>query len=453
MPPSLERDALTAGPQIAHSNGAQRDTRESDDDAQSVVPKRSRMRIGIFTESYPPVVNGVTTSVLTLIEQLEKMGHAVFVFAPRFPGHTGDPENVFRFPSVLTPFDRGYPLPIPFSLPVIASVARHNLDVIHSQVPFLLGLTAMMVARAEGKPLVATNHTLYTEYSHYMPVVPEEITKGVTRSMVRWYYERCDAVIAPSQMAAERLENGYKIKRTQIKVVPTGIPLPRAIAPEEIAATRARYGVDNGGKLLLYAGRIAKEKNLGLLLDTFEQEVAQAHPDTKLILAGSGVDAASIQERIEASPRLRSRAIMTGFINRADLDPLYAAADLFAFPSLTETQGVVLGEALAAGTPCCAVNAAGSPETVTSEVDGLLTQNDQRTFGAAINRLLADDLLRARMGEAARHLAEQRTPEQMARSIIQVYRAAQRRNKMRHESHPLGAVATAPAELLRKKLN
>ncbi len=448
MPPSLEREALIAGSQLTSS----RDARESDDDAQSVVPKRSRMRVGIFTESYPPVVNGVTTSVLTLIEQLEKMGHAVFVFAPRFPGHTGDPDNVFRFPSVLTPFDRGYPLPIPFSRHISSSVARHNLDVIHSQVPFLLGLTALMVARAEGKPLVATNHTLYTEYSHYMPVVPEEITKGVTRSMVRWYYERCDAVIAPSQMAAERLENGYKIKRTQIKVVPTGIPVPQAIAPEIIAATRARYGAASG-KLLLYAGRIAKEKNLGLLLDTFEQEVAPAHADAKLVLAGSGVDAAAIQERIEASPRLRSRVIMTGFINRADLDPLYAAADLFVFPSLTETQGVVLGEALAAGTPCCAVNAAGSPETVTSEVDGLLTPNDIPTFGAAINRLLADDLLRARMGVAARHLAEQRTPEQMARSIIQVYRAAQRRNRMRQQSHPLGAVATAPAELLRKKLN
>ena len=413
---------------------------------------KKRMRVGIFTESYPPVVNGVTTSVMTLIEQLERLGHSVYVFAPRFPGHYGDPPNVVRFPSVLTPFDRGYPLPVPISAQLIRSAARYNLDVIHSQSPFMLGLVAMMIARHENKPLVATNHTLYTEYSHYIPVVPEEITKGVTRQMVRWYYERCDAVIAPSKMAARRLTEGYGIHKTIVKVVPTGIPMPGAISEHERRALRSRYGLPEGAILLLYAGRIAKEKNLDMLLESFEHEIAPRHPDAHLVLAGSGVDAEHIQERIDHSPIMGSRVCMTGVLNRADLDPLYAAADLFVFPSVTETQGVVLGEALAAGTPCCAVDAAGSPETVTNGVDGLLTANDAVQFGAAINRLIADPELRGRMSLAARELAGERTPEQMVHKIVSVYRVAQKRVNMRQNNRLIPPTPVTIAKLRKSPL-
>lgn len=411
-----------------------------------------KLRIGIFTESYPPVVNGVTTSVITLVEHLERLGHTVFIFAPRFPGHKGDPDNVIRFPSILTPFDRGYPLPIPFSRDVIASVAHYDLDIIHSQVPFLLGLTALMVARAEGKPLVATNHTLYTEYSHYMPLVPDEITKGATRSMVRWYYERCDAVIAPSKMAASRLVDGYGIHKTTIRVVPTGIPHAAHVSDDDIQRARERFGVGSGEPLLLFAGRIAREKNLGMLLDSFENIIARAKPGAKLVLAGSGVDAAHLQERIDKSAVLRNRVIMTGFVNRPDLDPIYAAADLFVFPSLTETQGVVLGEALAAGTPCCAVNAAGTPETVTDGVDGLLTPNDPAAFGQAVLRLLSDPALLQRMSRAAIELADTRTPEKMAQRVVSVYRAAQRRLNLKRSTRFGRMIHVAPAPLLRKRI-
>jgi 1,2-diacylglycerol 3-alpha-glucosyltransferase len=426
-------------------------------DLRQLRPRRAelsakkQMRVGIFTDSYPPVVNGVTTSVMTLIDQLERMGHRVFVFAPRFPGHSGDPPNVVRFPSVLTPFDRGYPLSVPISPHQMREAAGFDLDIIHSQSPFMLGLIAMMIARHEHKPLVATNHTLYTEYSHYVPVVPEEITKEVTRHVVRWYYERCDAVIAPSNMAAKRLCDGYGIRRTIVKVVPTGIPLHEKASDALKRAVRARYQVPAGADMLLYAGRIAKEKNLGMLLDSFEHNVVPKHPQAFLVLAGSGVDAESIQERIDHSAILRTRARLTGFLHREELDPLYAAADLFVFPSITETQGVVLGEALAAGTPCCAVDAAGSPETVTHNEDGLLTANDPAEFGAAVNSLLDDPELRRRMGEAARELAGERTPEQMVQRVVTVYRAAQKRVNMRRNGRRL-SIPPVTASMIRKRM-
>jgi 1,2-diacylglycerol 3-alpha-glucosyltransferase len=419
--------------------------------ATELSPKR-RMRVGIFTESYPPVVNGITTSVTTLVEQLERMGHTVHVFAPKFPGHSGDPSNVVRFPSWTTRYDPGYPLPVPFSRDLISAVARYKLDVIHSQSPFLLGLVALMVARAEHIPLVATNHTLYTEYSHYVPVVPEDITKTVTKSVVRWYYEKCDAVIAPSKMAADRLGDGYGIRRTIVKVVPTGIPLAPPISPEMKLEVRRRYGVPADAPMLLYAGRLAKEKNLWMLLEAFEKVVLPAHPEARLVLAGSGVDAEAIQHMVDESNLLRDRVRMTGFINRPDLDPIYAAADIFAFPSVTETQGVVLGEALAAGTPCCAVDAAGSPETVTDGVDGLLTANDRTAYGVALNRMLDDPEMRVMMSRNALRLAQQRTPQHMAQKIVAIYRAAQKRVNFRRSGGLLGAESMTPTAVLKRRI-
>ncbi len=407
-------------------------------------PPKKRLRIGIFTDSYSPVVNGVTTSVITLIEQLERLGHSIHIFAPKFPGYTDDPPNVTRFPSVLTPLDPGYPLPVPFSHHLISAVARYNLDVIHSQSPFMLGLVALMVARAESIPLVATNHTLYTEYSHYVPVVPEELTKNVTRSVVHWYYERCDAVIAPSRMAADRLRDGYGIRKAVVKIIPTGIPIPPEISADDKIRIRQRYGVKDGEILLLFAGRVAKEKNLAMLLDSFEHEVYPKHPEAHLILAGSGPDADAIRHRIESSKVLRTNARLTGFLKRDELDPLYAAADLFTFPSVSETQGVVLGEALAAGTACVGCDEAGSPETVTNGVNGILTPNDQRLFAAAVNGLIENPKRREEMSIAARMLAQERTPEKMVEQVLAVYRIAQRRVTMRRRSFMLKVARFRP---------
>jgi glycosyltransferase involved in cell wall biosynthesis len=331
------------------------------------------------------------------------------------------------------------------------AAAGYNLDVIHSQSPFMLGLIAMMIARHEHTPLVATNHTLYTEYSHYVPVVPEEITKEVTRHVVRWYYERCDAVIAPSNMAAKRLCDGYGIHRTIVKVVPTGIPMPKDTSDDVKRAVRDRYKIPEGANVLLYTGRIAKEKNLGMLLDSFEHVIVPKHPQAFLVLAGSGMDAESIQERIDESPVLRHRACLTGFLQREQLDPLYATAGLFVFPSITETQGVVLGEALAAGTPCCAVDAAGTPETVTNGVDGMLTANDQHEFGAAVNKLLDDPEMRLRMSDSARELALQRTPEHMVQRVVTVYRTAQKRVNLRRNGRRL-PIPPLTAAMIRKKM-
>ena len=162
-----------------------------------------------------------------------------------------------------------------------------------------------------------------------------------------------------------------------------------------------------------------------MLLDSCEHEILQKCPKAILVLAGSGVDAAATQERVDASPVLRGRVKLTGFLERSALDPIYAASDLFVFPSRTETQGMVLGEALAAGTPCVVVNEGGAPETVTDGVDGIRVPNDPKIFGDAVLSLLDDNDRRDRMGAAGIELAVCRTPQRMAQRVMDVYSIAE----------------------------
>jgi glycosyltransferase involved in cell wall biosynthesis len=244
----------------------------------------------------------------------------------------------------------------------------------------------------------------------------------MARAAVGWYYRSCDGVIAPSHMAARQLQEMFNVKPVPIQVIPSGIPLPRHVSEEEIRKTRKELGLPSRTTpMLLYAGRIAREKNLEMLLDAFEQHVLPFVPETRLVLAGSGPDADVIQERIVASDALSGRVILTGFLPRPALDPIYAAADLFVFPSGSETQGMVVGEALAAGTPAVVVNQGGAPETVTDGKDGLRVPNNAEQFGRAVVTLLRDDARRHAMGEFGRVNADVRTPERMAEQVIDLY--------------------------------
>jgi glycosyltransferase involved in cell wall biosynthesis len=232
-------------------------------------------------------------------------------------------------------------------------------------------------------------------------------------------------VITPSNYSGLRLQQEYGVHKTRIAVIPSGIPIPKqAVTAEEAAQVRKTYGIAAEAPLLLYSGRMAKEKNLHMLLDSCEQVVFKSRPDAFLLLAGAGMEAASLQHHIDSSSILKGRVVMTGFLPRPQLDPIYAAADLYTFPSVTETQGMVLGEAMAAGTPCVAVDAGGAPETVSPGEDGLRTPNDPVAFGEAIVSLINDSERLKSMGKAAIANAELRTPEKMGEKVLAVYAAA-----------------------------
>ena len=375
------------------------------------------MRVGIFTESYPPLINGVSTSVQTLIAHLEHAGHEVYVFTSHYPRYQDERKNVFRYPSMNALVEPDYVLPIPFSPRITRAIATLELDIVHSQSPFFLGLVARRVARSLGLPHIATNHTLYTEYAHYLPLVPVSATRRLLISWMRGFYDTCDRVLAPSEMTKQRLIEGYGVQ-TPVTVIPTAIPAPPYVLARP-AETKQEFGLPPDARILLYVGRLAPEKNLDLLLRSFALITAQTN-DTYLILAGSGKSRGALENRAR-SLGIHRRTRFAGFLGRTKLDPLYQAAEVFVFPSKTETQGLAVGEALAAGVPCVVVNAGGAPESIRDGIDGFLVEDDAAQMTARTLQLLADPVWRRKMAEEAKRGAAARTPESIGGRMVAVY--------------------------------
>ncbi len=356
------------------------------------------MRIAIFTESYEPIVNGVSVCVTTLRDELNRRGHEVFVFAPAFHGHIDNREDVFRMPSKHTIIMPDYPFPLPFAPKLRSKFASLKVDIVHTQTPFLLGVLGARWARQFGVPLVSTNHTLYTEYVHYVPIRPKALTRCFLVNLMKWYYSGCDAVVVPSG-PVEAILRSYGVKN-RIEVIKTGVVGHGQASPETCIAVRERYGVGADGFLLLYVGRIAREKNLTMLLRAFKT-VVERHPNARLLLVGGGPALAETRA-FAGQLGLDSCAEFAGMLRRRDIDPIYAAADAFAFPSTTETQGIAICEALSAGLPVVAVNAGGIPENVQPGIDGFLTRDDPTEFADRISYLIANPAERVKMGQAAR---------------------------------------------------
>ena len=375
------------------------------------------MRVGIFSESYPPLINGVSTSVQTLIARLDDAGHEVFVFTSRYPNYKDERPGVFRYPSINALVEPDYVVPLPFSAHISHKIATLGLDIVHSQSPFLLGGVAARAARQLGIPHVSTNHTLYTEYAHYLPLPTVAATRAMLITRMRRFYGGCDHLIAPSEVTRRLLTDTYGIE-TPTTVIPTAIPEPPYVLarPE---ATRKEFGLPPDARLLLYVGRLAPEKNLDLLLRAFVQ-IASRSTDTYLILAGSGKS----RSRLEARARvlgIHRRVRFAGFLGRTKLDPLYQAADVFLFPSKTETQGLAVGEALAAGLPCVVVDAGGAPESIRGGVDGFLVPDDPAPMADRALEILTNPAKHRQMAEAAKAGALARTPEAVGGRVLAVY--------------------------------
>lgn len=351
------------------------------------------MRIAVFTESYEPIVNGVSVAVATLRDGLRSRGHEVFIFAPRYPGYE-DVDGVYRFPSRVTRLAPGYPIPDILAPRMRKAFFSLQPDIVHTQTPFILGIAGLRWARMARVPIVSTNHTLYTEYAHYLPIIPRSVTRAALVKMMKWYYSRCDAVIVPSHPVEEVLR-GYGVK-TRLEVIKSGVTVSRISDVQEV---RRSFGIPDGAFLLLYVGRIAREKNLGLLLRAFKS-IQSRYPEARLMMVGSGPyeqTCKTLARNIGIGDGIK----FPGMLSRDDVNRVYAAADTFVFPSITETQGLVICEALSAGIPCVAVRAAGIPEVVEEGVDGLLTTNSVDEFADAVCKLISDPDLRNRMSQGA----------------------------------------------------
>ncbi len=374
------------------------------------------MKIGVFTESFRPYTSGVVRSIELFSREFTALGHEVYIFGPDYPMlHPPKEEGVFRFVSVPWPINPDFALPIPFSSQLGATISNLGLDIIHSHSPFLLGRLGARAARRYKLPLVFTFHTLYDQYVHYFPIA-EKTSKHVVQSIARNFCNRCNMVVAPSQLVINYLRRiGVEAPTVNI---PTGVDLDEF---KEVDSNwlQENFQVHPEEKVLLFVGRLGKEKNVVFLMKAFNA-VQELFPDTRLVLVGKGPQENHLRQ-LSRQMGIADKVTFTGVLPRQTIVHCYASADLFVFPSVTETQGLVIGEAKATGLPVVAVRAFGPAEMVSHDEDGLLTDPSIPDFTDAIIALLQDKELYDRMSKQAYKNAQLISSRYCAERMISVY--------------------------------
>lgn len=400
------------------------------------------MNIAIFSESYKPYVNGVSVSVTTFTEQLRNHGDTVHIFAPYMPGYEDDDPFVTRYPSVRfksrwLQYEPEYSmalgrmiglqwiLRIGFGATVYRLDTRNalddmlrrlDIDLVHTQSPFAMGAEGRRWAKRRGVPLVTTFHTLYTEYTHYTPFVPRWISLP---SILRWTRMNCNAadrIIAPTDAARDVLASWGVVK--PVSILATGI-CTAMFRDGDRAGIRERWSIPDEALVLLYAGRVAPEKNIPLLTDVF-QNVAESHPNVILLFAGGGPDLEPTKAVVKQLG-LADRVRFAGYVQREEMRDYYAAADILAFPSYTETQGLVLCEAMAAGLPFVAVESPGARSVLPEGYERYLIPNDASLMTQRVLELAGDAEKRERMSNLGRASAERFSVEEAGDRLREIY--------------------------------
>jgi 1,2-diacylglycerol 3-alpha-glucosyltransferase len=358
------------------------------------------VRVALFTNNYLPFCGGVTISVETLRRGLAARHHEVWIFAPQLPGDPPDIPQLVRYPSIPAATYPEFALAFPYARRITTRVRALGVDVFHAHHPFLLGPAARRLARRSGRPLVFTYHTRYEKYAHYVPLRRTLVEAAAIHLSTR-FAARADAVIAPSALIRdELLARGV---RTPIAVVPTGVDLAR-FSPGEATTARAALGLDPHDPVLLYVGRLDREKSVERVLLAFDL-VASTLPRACLLVVGQGTQAEALRA-LASRLRMTDRVRFAGLQPHDALAPYYRAADVFMFASETETQGLVLAEAAACALPAVAVNAPGCAEVVSDGETGVLTKATPAALAEAAIDLLLDPDRRRALGRRAREVAE-----------------------------------------------
>lgn len=376
------------------------------------------MKIAIFSESYLPFLNGVTISIRILREELIRRGHEVWVYAPRFRDYQEEDPYVRRFPSIYTPFERHYPIALPFAPRLWREWKAQHFHLIHTHTPFLLGWLALRWGEKAGVPLVSTYHTLYEQYLHYVPpVVPRRLVHYALRRYLRWYYQQMRQIITSSETAGKLLKE-YGVQKPIRAIRNAVLPFPDLSKSE----VRQKLGIPEEILMLLYVGRLAKEKNLWLLFHSLPP-VFHRFPQAHLWVVGTGPQRQELEDFCRRVG-LESHFHFTGALPREEISFYLLASDLFTFPSLTESQGMVIDEAQAAGLPCVVANGGGAPEAVEHEVTGLVVEPLPEAFTEAILTLLQNEELRLHLGRNGIRKRETLSVATMVDRVLEVYHAA-----------------------------
>ena len=381
------------------------------------------MRIGLFTDTYPPFINGVSTSVLMLKQGLEKLGHEVYVVTVNDESFSYKEEEgilkITSFPIGLMNFRQTGIYPIKaFNI-----IKKWKLDIIHSHTEFSIGTFARLISKQLNIPLVHTYHTMYEEYIYY-------ITKGYFNSASKKLVEyltlflcdkTIDELIVPTEKTKELFKDKYKVKR-DVYVIPSGIDTTRFykenIDKNEIINLKKDLGLKKTDFIVLYVGRIAKEKSIDFLINNFNS-VLKRIPKAKMIIVGDGPD---IKDLIDLTRKkgLENNIIFTGKAPWTDVPKYYSLCDLFVTASKTETQGLTVIEAMGASKPVVAIRDESFELMITDKKDGLFF-DDEKSYVDMIYEVYKNKKLRDEISFNARLTADKYSPYNYAKNVLKVY--------------------------------
>jgi 1,2-diacylglycerol 3-alpha-glucosyltransferase len=376
------------------------------------------LRIGLFTDTYAPQVNGVSISLQLISEGLKNRGHQVTIFAPKFPGYKDDQPNVMRLPSLKYLNNPPIYVAVLGSPRSTWSLTRKHFDVLHAHSPASMGLLAYLTASTKRLPLIYTYHTSITDYTHYIKFI------GGTRVIkyaASWFSSAStnlgDQIVVPSPKF-QRLLLAQKVTRP-INVIPNGIDLGIFKAVKNPGGLRNRLGIKSDAPILLTVGRMDPEKRLEFIVDAFEI-LSKRVPNAHLVFAGDGSSRKGLEEKVSGT-NAKDRIHFLGMVKRAELPDILHDATVFLSASTTEVHPISVIEAIASGRPLVAVQDEAFEGMIDNDQNGYLTPLDLQVYSDTIANLLTDHEKLERFGKHSVMLSEKYSIDGQVKALEKLY--------------------------------
>ncbi len=380
------------------------------------------MKILFVSDVYFPRVNGVSTSIRTFVYQLQELGHEVHLVAPDYGVATEDEAWIRRIPARRIYFDpEDRLMKYGLALDQLMQLRSEKYDLVHIHTPFAAHYLGQRLAHLLDVPCVETYHTFFEDYlHHYLPWIPRSTARGIARFVSRRQCNGVDAIVAPSQPMLDVLRS-YGVK-AKAEVIPTGLQA-QSFARADGAVFREKHQIPHDRPMVLYVGRVAFEKNIDFLL-RMASELCEMQPDMLLVVAGEGPAEKGLHQ-LAIELNLQNNIRFIGYLDRnTELNSCYKAADVFVFSSKSETQGLVIIEAMAQGTPVVAIAELGTKSILVEGEGALIAPEDEVVFAEKVNSILQDKKLRQKLSVKALAYVQQKwTSRAMAERLLSFYRS------------------------------
>jgi glycosyltransferase involved in cell wall biosynthesis len=358
------------------------------------------MNILLISDVYFPRVNGVSTSVRTFTEQLQKLGHTVHLIAPDYGVETEDEVWISRIPARKIFFDpEDYLMKYSAVIKHLPILKEMKFDLIHIHTPFIAHYAGLKLAKALEIPVVETYHTFFEDYlHHYLPWIPKSIARGLARRISKKQCNQVDAIVAPSKPMLDVLRS-YGVN-AEAEVIATGLQ-DESFVEADGNVFRKKYHITINRPMMLYVGRVAFEKNIDFLLEV-TQKVIQKKPDVLMVITGKGPAEKSLHAKAHALG-IENSVQFIGYLDRkTELNACYQSADVFVFASKSETQGLVLLEAMAQGTPVVAIAELGTASILVEGQGASIATDNVTEFADKVHCLISQPKVCNRLGAAGK---------------------------------------------------